>query len=90
MLAIKVMGLMDALVAFSILLYEYDIIHWNFMLAGILYLVAKCLMFRNDIASLFDGIVVIIIIFMMFEIQNSIILILAMFYLLQKALRSMT
>ncbi len=87
MLLIKIMGAMDVLAGITLILYHYELIPLRFLLAALLYLVIKSIIFFGDLASTIElGISIYFIIIIFFPI--TIFTYIAAIYLFQKGLTS--
>lgn len=86
---LRILGILDALTALVIVLFALQLVPWNALLACIIFLAGKAILFR-DIASVLDGIVAVVLVFLLLGVQNTIILGLCIVYLVQKATRSIT
>jgi len=53
---IKLMGIIDLITALVLILIPFNIINWQGMIIGTLYLLLKSYLFKGDIASIIDGI----------------------------------
>lgn len=82
---VKLFSVADLCVALSMLLIQYNIIPWNFGVAGAFYLMIKFYMFRGDIASFIDLFVGIYIILLMIGIHTFLTYVFAI-YLIQKGI----
>ncbi len=81
------MGIMDILAGITLILYHYDLIALRFLLAFLLYLVIKSLVFIGDLASTIElGISIYFVIIIFFPI--TIFTYIAAIYLFQKGFTS--
>jgi hypothetical protein len=87
-LLLKIMGLMDILAGITLILYHYELIPLRFLLASLLYLLIKSIIFIGDLASAIElGISMYFIIIIFFPI--TIFTYIAAIYLFQKGLTSL-
>ncbi len=87
MLLLKIMGLMDILAGITLILYHYELIPLRILIAFLLYLLIKSIVFIGDLASAIElGISIYFIIIIFFPI--TIFTFIATIYLFQKGITS--
>jgi len=85
---LKLLGLMDLLSIAILLLFKYGIVSQIFLIAAVIYLMAKGVMFFRNIVSLLDFAVAVIFILALFQIYNVLTWI-ALVWVLQKSVFSL-
>ena len=85
---VKLLGLMDLLSIASLLLFKYGVVPQIFLIAAIIDLMAKGIMFFKNIVSLLDFAVAVIFILALFQVYN-VLTWAAMVWILQKAVFSL-
>lgn len=85
---VKILGVMDFVAGIAILLGEFEVIPWRFMLPFLAYLIFKGIAFRGSLTSALDMGIGIYIIVMLFW-SSTIISVIAAVYLLQKSISSL-
>ncbi|MDP2907497.1 MAG: hypothetical protein Q8O03_06155 [Nanoarchaeota archaeon] len=85
---IKILGLMDLLSITILLLFKYGVVSQIFLIAAVIYLMAKGVIFFRNIASLLDFGVAIIFALALFQTYNVLTWI-ALVWVLQKAVFSL-
>jgi len=90
MSALRILGILDSVVVLVVLFYLAELVPWNAVLGCIVFLASKTVIFPTDLASIIDGIVAIVLVLLLFDVQNTVVLGISLLFLVQKAVRSLT
>ncbi len=88
MFIVKFMGILDILTGIALLLFNYGLVSGRFMTSFMAYLILKGVMFKGDLASFID-ILIVLYILLMFIYPITILTVIVVLYLFQKGLFSM-
>jgi len=88
MVFLKLLGLMDILSVTSLILFKYGVVSQTFVIAAVIYLMIKGIIFFHNIVSLLDFGIAIIFVLSLFGIFNVLTWI-AIVWILQKAILSL-